>query len=159
MTLDGRDTGNTDHAVVQSNCAFFSYNFHLCSLLMLYLSEQLTAKTQTSRSVSHVTAVKTEPVDMDEGIQNHLSSLIFILSSEGEDATPKAKPAKTKDFPSSLKDLDILNRALKKKSQSVNLKPMPRRKGKEVAADAEEPVIDLPNKNQPLSEDTVKWMH
>ena len=122
---------------------------------MLYLSEQLTAKTQTSCSASHVTMVKTKPVDMDEGIQNCLSSPIFILSSEGEDTTPKAKPAKTKDFPSSLKDLDILNRALKKKSQSVNLKPTPCRKGKEVAANAEEPVIDLPNKNQPLSEDMV----
>ena len=27
MTLNGWDTGNTDHAVVQSKCAFFSYNF------------------------------------------------------------------------------------------------------------------------------------
>ena len=32
---------------------------------------------------------------------------------------------------------------------------MPRRNGKEVAADAEEPVIDLPSKNQPFSEDMV----
>lgn len=93
---------------------------------MLYLSKQLTAKTklskftgehnpQTSHLASHVIMVKTKPVDTDEGVQNHLSIPMFISSSEGEDTTLKAKPAKTKYFPSSLKNLDILNRASKKK--------------------------------------------
>lgn len=174
MSPDGQD--NID-AIVQSKCAFYFYNFHLCSLLMLCFSKhtmQLAAKTkvskfigerdpQTSRS-SHVSvvAVKTETVDADEG-RKRLSSPIVISSSEGEDSTPKSQPVKRKNFPSSLKKLDILNRASQKKMLSVKPTPRPttsqpttpHRKGKETASDTEEPVVDLPSSNQPLSETTV----
>ena len=136
----------------------------------MYLSKQ-PAKTklskvteehgpQTSRS-SHapVVAVKTEPVDMDEGLKS-LSSPIVISSSEDEDPTPKAKPARGKNFPSSLTKQDF-SHALKKKKSSDKPAPQPTphptscRKGKE--ADTEEPVVDLPGSTQlePLSETTV----
>lgn len=138
---------------------------------MLYLSKQLAPKTKPSEFTGErgprtprsnhvpVIAVKTEPVDTDEGIQKRLHSPIVITSSEDEEPTPKAKPAKGKNHRSSLVKLDF--RALKKNSPS---KPTPRppplpttplRKGKETVVDTEEPVVDLPGSSQPLSETTV----
>ena len=95
---------------------------------------------------------------MDEGLKS-LSSPILISSSDDEDPTPKAKPARGKNFPSSLTKQDF-SRASKKKSSSDKPAPQPtpptsRRKGKE--ADTEEPIVDLPGSTQlePLSETTV----
>lgn len=103
---------------------------------------------QTPRS-SRVPAivVKTEPVDSDEGHPESLSSPIVISSSENEEFTPKAKFAKGKNFPSSLTEQDFI-RARKGR-------PTPRGKGKETAAYIEEPVLNLPSSEQPLSETTV----
>ena len=133
---------------------------------MLYLSKQ-PAKTKltkltgerSSRTPHSVITVKAEPIDTNEGLMR-LSSPIVISSSEDEDLTPKAKPAKGRNFPSSLTKQDF-SRASKKKSLSDKPAPQPtphptsRRKGKE--ADTEEPVVDLPGSTQPepLSETTV----
>jgi hypothetical protein len=118
------------------------------------LTEELGSRTLRSSHVP-VAAVKTEPVDTDEGLKR-LSSPIVISSSEDEDPTPKAKPARGKNFPSSLTKQDF-SLALKKNSLSDKPapRPTPRRKGKE--ADTEEPVVDLPGSSRlkPLSETTV----
>ena len=137
---------------------------------MLYLSKQ-PAKTKHSKftgehdprtpSLSRVPVigVKTEPIDMDEGLKG-LSSPIVISSSENEDPTPKARPGKGKNFPSTLtkQDFSCISR---KNSSSV--KPAPRPTSRPVSRkkdnDAEEPatVVDLPGSIQlePLSETTA----
>lgn len=156
-----------DHADVKTKYAFNSCCY-LRLLSLPYLSKQPTTKIkpskftgergpQTSRS-SHAPAVaiKMEPVDMDEGLQKRLSSPIVITSSEEEDYTPKAKPTKGRNFPSSLTKQDFI-RASKSVSLASKQTPGLTRlgKGKEVAAEAEERLVDLPGRNQPLSETTV----
>jgi hypothetical protein len=157
---------------------FCSNGFRLCPQSMLYLSKQAAAKTKLSKSAGErglrtprlsqapAILVKTEPVDTDEGLRNHLrlSSPIVISSSENEEPTPKARPSKGKNYPSSLKKLDFSHLS-KKNSSLVKLapqpvpQPTPRQKGKEpkTAADTEDPVVDQPGSNQlePLSETTV----
>lgn len=121
---------------------------------MLCLSKQPATKTQLSKFAGErgsqpsrvpVVTIKTEPIDTNEGLSKHLSSPIVISSSEDEGRTPKAKPGKGKNFPSSLTEQDFIRTP----------RPAPRRKGKEAAVDAEEPVVDLPGSSQPLSETTV----
>jgi len=168
MTPDGQDIADVKASL---RCVFCSYDFHLCSSSTLYLSKQLAAKTKPSKLAeergphtphsSHAPAIviKTEPVDADEGIRKSLHSPIVITSSEEEDITPKARPSKGRNFPSSLTKQDFI-RASKSISPVKSMprptpRPTPLGKGKETAAKTEEPLVDLPGSNQPLSESTV----
>lgn len=151
MTPDGRDKADNQR------CVFYSYNFHLCSL-SVFLSQQLATKTKLSKFTGErdaqtprssrlpVVVVKSESVDTDEGLQKRLSSPIVITSSEEEAPTPKAKPAKGKNIPSSLTKQDFICA----KDISSSTKPTPRGKGKEIAAESEEAAVD-----RPLSKSTV----
>jgi hypothetical protein len=133
---------------------------------MLYSSQQLATKTKLSKFMgergartprsSHVpvVVVKSESVDTDEDHQKRLSSPIVISSSEEEGPTPKAKPAKGKNIATSPTKQEFIRpkAILSSESTKPTPQPTPRRKGKEPAAETEEPVVD---KAQPLSETTV----
>jgi hypothetical protein len=139
---------------------------------MPYLSKQLPAKVkpskfaadrgpQTPRSThSPAVTIKAEPVDTDENLRKRLSSPIVITSSDEEVLTPKAKPAKGRNFPSSLTKKDFV-RASKPDSSSGKLtpwptiRPTPLGKGKEIASETEERFVDQRGLSQPLSETTV----
>lgn len=134
---------------------------------MFYLSKPLAAKTKPSKFAGEhipqtprsrhdpVVAVKTEPVDADEGFHRGLFSPI-VISSE-EELTPKTKSTKGNNFPSSPTKEDF-SRASRKLSLLNRPVPRPKSlgKGKEAAADTEEQDDDLPGgSQQPLSESTV----
>ena len=154
------------HLWVRSSkvCAFiYLYGFKL----MLYLSRDVPAETRYYRStgeyVSRPTTslrrvvVKTEPVDTDEEIRSppnlraetkseiHPSSPIVIASSESDDLTLKAKPAKKKAGLPSFGNWESGCR-LDNLSERIPVTPC---KGKEPAVDAQKHVVGSPTASMP----------
>jgi hypothetical protein len=131
-------------------------------------SKQLTklstsAGERTLRSThAPIITAETEPIDVDEASnlvakidrRSHLSSPIVISSSESDDPTPRAKPAKSKTLPSSLKKI---SRASDNLSPSIKTtpRPTPRKKGKEPAVDTQKDIFNPPSSIPPLSKSTI----
>lgn len=150
--------------VLFKQSGLFIFIFSSFMLMSGSSSKQLTKQSTsagdcTPRSTHAPTiTAEIEPIDVDEGSdlvakidrRSHLSSPIIISSSESDDPTPRAKPAKSKTFPSSLKKISHASVNLSP-SIKTTPRPTPRKKGKEPAVDTQKDIFNPPSSIPPLS--------